>query len=446
MLKIVRTVLMVHLTLFFSVAYLTSEEKGGPSIKPNIIVILADDLGYADLGCQGSIQVKTPHIDSLAANGVRCTTAYVTAPQCGPSRAGLLTGVYQNRFGYESNEQGYHPATPVHRKVIAEYLKSAGYVTGMMGKWGAGNKFELHPPQRGFDETLWNHDGNRYFPDTPHKDDIQMRKGNKKVPLTEYSTDAFGREAVHFIHRNSERPFFLYLPFITPHVPMEAKPEDLARFADEPNPLRRTFLAMMACLDDNVGRILEALREKHIEDNTLIFFLSDNGGCPENTSQNTPFSGTKSQMLEGGIRVPFIAQWKGRIPKGKIYPQPIISLDIVPTALASAGVNIDPAWQIDGVNLLPHFEGKTNSAPHEYLYWRFNFPGNKPEQHSWAIIQGHWKLVKNGWAKAPVALYNLEVDLLEKVNLINKEPERVKTMQAAWDIWNTKNIAPAKVK
>jgi len=332
------------------------------SLKPNIIVILADDLGYADLGCQGSLDVKTPHIDKLAENGIRFTSGYVTAPQCGPSRAGLLTGRYQNRFGFESNEFAYDPGIPRSQPLISERFKKLGYVTGYMGKWGVTSKRHSYPAQRGFDESYWNQDGNLYFPDTPSKYNVQVKRGNEPVEQPAYSTDAFGSEAVDFIKRHKQDPFFLFVSFITPHVPMEAKEEDLKRLKASGYTLRDTMLAMVACMDDNVGRILKTLENENIEENTLIFFLSDNGGYPGNASRNDPFRGTKSQMLEGGIREPFLVQWKGRLPAGKVYEEPVISLDILPTAVAAAGAEINQDWKLDGVNLLPFLSGEKRGS------------------------------------------------------------------------------------
>ncbi len=404
---------------------------------PNIIIILTDDLGYADLGCQGSKDVITPHINTIAENGVRFTDGYVTAPQCGPSRAALLTGTYQNRFGFESNEQAFSVGIPANQKIISERLKDAGYVTGYMGKWGVGDSKIRTPMERGFDVCLWNTSGNRYFPDSPSMHNVQLYKGNKPVELKEYSTDAFGREGVKFIQKYYKKPFFLFLSFITPHVPMEALEKDLVKFSSDLPHGRRTMLAMMSNLDDNVGRVLEALRKKGIEENTMIFFLSDNGGYAGNSSYNYPFSGTKSQMLEGGIRVPFMVQWKKQLAAGKVYNMPVSSLDILPTAVAAAGMAIDPEWRIDGVNLLPYLSGQNTNAPHDALFWRFNFPKDKPNQHGWAIRKGDWKLVRNGWAQTPPALYNLADDKAEETNLINKYPEKAAEMQKEWESWNS---------
>lgn len=414
--------------------------------RPNIILISADDLGYADLGCQGATDVRTPNIDSLAAHGVRCTDGYVTAPQCAPARAALLTGRYQNRFGFESNEQGYTPGIPVIEPIIAERLKEAGYTTAVMGKWGVGNRKPLHPPQRGFDHSYWVHDGNLYFPESQPgaKHDTRVRRGNQQVEQPAYSTDAFADEAVQFIKEQKDQPYFLFLPFVTPHEPMEAKPEDLARFPGVEDPLRRTFLAMMANLDDNVGKILEAVRQSGRERETLIFFLSDNGGYPGNASRNDPFSGTKSQMLEGGIRVPFLVQWKSVLPAGEVYRQPVSSLDVAATAYAAAGLPVSPGWKLDGTDLIPYLTGQHKSAPHQALYWRFNFPLAQPNQHGWAVRQDDWKLVRNGWAQTPPALYNLAADPGENNDLSASEPEKVRELKELWEQWNKENIEPAE--
>ena len=340
--------------------------------SPNVILILADDLGYGDLSCQGSVKdVRTPHIDTLATNGISFSQAYVTAPQCGPSRAALLSGRYQNRFGFESNEWAYNPGMPKSVPLISELLKDHGYATGYIGKWGITSKRHSYPPKRGFDESFWVQDGNVYFPDTPSKYNTQLHRDMEPVDLDTYSTDAFGREAIDFIRRHEENPFFLFISYITPHEPMEAKASDLKRFAHIDDPLRRTTLAMIACLDDNVGRMLQVLKDRKLEEDTLIFFLSDNGGYPGNGSLNTPYRGTKSQLLEGGIHVPFLMQWKGKLPGGKVYENMVSSLDIVPTTLALAGAKIRPEWQLDGVNLLPYISGEKPGKPHKTLFWRY---------------------------------------------------------------------------
>jgi arylsulfatase A-like enzyme len=425
--------------------------------RPNIVVILADDLGYADLGCQGSAEVKSPNIDTIAASGVRFTSGYVSAPQCCPSRAGLMTGRAQNRFGFEANWPASAGATaglPVSERTLGDHFKTAGYKTGMVGKWHLGDSEEKRPYNRGFDETFWNPNGGVLFPDPKTGFVSNLYRGAEPVQEKEYSTDAFGREACAFIERHLREPFFLYLAFIPPHWPMQAKPEHLARYAHIRDLHRRTMLGMMASLDENVGRVLAKLREEKLEENTLVFFLSDNGGPTgrarpqpdadfeygQNTSKNDPCRGVKGDLLEGGIRVPFLVQWKGHLPAGKLYDPPVISLDILPTALAAAGVVPDPASNLEGVNLLPFLSGEKAGAPHDALCWRFRFPSAQPARHRWAIRQGEWKLVKND--KEPLALYNLAEDSGETNNLASAQTDRVRAMQEEWKQWDAGNREP----
>lgn len=418
--------------------------------RPNIVVILADDLGYADLGCQGSTEVRSPNIDSIAANGVRFTAGYVSAPQCCPSRAGLITGRYQNRFGFETNwtAKAAGAGLPVDEATIADRLRAAGYKTGMVGKWHLGQSEPMRPYSRGFDESLWNPNGGVLFVNPKTGTLPNMFRGADPVEIRKYSTDAFTDEAIAFIERYRNEPFFLYLAYVPPHWPMQAKPKHLAQYAHVADLHRRTFLGMMASLDENVGRLMAKLRDAELEEDTLVFFLSDNGGptgkprtapnAPfdygQNTSLNTPCRGVKGDLLEGGIRVPFMVQWKGRIPAGATYDQPVISLDILPTALAVAGVEPKPEWKLDGANLLPYLTGQKAGAPHETLYWRFRFPPNQPARYRWAIRQGDWKLVKNDLE--PVGLYHLADDVGEAKNLAAEHPERVRDLRAAWERWN----------
>ncbi len=435
----------------------TATQPAAPDRPPNILVIFVDDLGYADLSCQGARDLATPRIDSLAAGGVRCTSGYVSAPQCSPSRAGMMTGRYQNRFGHEYNagpsDTGWGLSTA--ERTIADRLKDAGYVTGIVGKWHLGCEERFYPHNRGFQESFWHMNGGIYYPDPRTGSIPGLRRGRDMVKESEYSTDAFGREAVAFIERHRNRPFFLYLAFITPHWPMEAKPEHLKRFEHVEDLHRRTFLAMMVSLDENVGRVLDKLRETRLDERTLIFFISDNGGptgsprsAPDapfqygqNTSSNEPLRGVKGDLLEGGIRVPFLVQWKGHLPGGKVYDSPVISLDVVPTALAAAGAAIRPEWQLDGTNLLPFLRGHRTDSPHETLYWRFNFPPSQPDRYRWAVRRGNWKLVKNNLE--PPALYNLAEDVGEISNLIDRHPDRARELEKAYQKWNAELTPPA---
>ena len=292
------------------------------------------------------------------------------------------------------------------------------------------------------------------FPDKKTGFINNLYRGAEQVQEKAYSTDAFGREACAFIDRHQREPFFLYLAFVPPHWPMQAKPEHLAQYAHIPDLHRRTMLGMMASLDENVGRVLAKLREAGLEENTLVFFLSDNGGPTgrdrsqpdadfeygQNTSKNDPCRGVKGDLLEGGIRIPFMVQWKGHLPAGTTYDPPVTSLDILPTALSAAGVKVQPEWKLEGADLLPYLSGATSGTPHDTLCWRFRFPPNQPALHRWAIRQGDWKLVKNG--KEPLALYNLANDIGESKNLATDQPDRVIKMKAAYQHWDAQNKEP----
>jgi arylsulfatase A-like enzyme len=410
--------------------------------RPNILVILADDLGYAELGVQGCRDIPTPHIDSIAANGTRFTSGYVSCPICAPTRAGLMTGRYQQRFGFETNpgpEAHADPkfGLPREQTTLAERLKGFGYATGMFGKWHLGYRPELQPTRRGFDEFLGFLSGaNEYLPGGRRSD--RILRGTDPVDEPEYLTDAFAREAVAFIDRHAQEPFFLYLPFNAVHAPLQAIDQHLQRFPGITDPNRRTYAAMTAAMDDAVGRVLGKLREHGLEEDTLIFFLSDNGGpTPQTTSSNLPLRGYKGQTYEGGIRIPFMVQWKGHLPAGKVNDQPVIALDIHPTAVAACGEGIGRAWRLDGVNLLPYLSGEQASAPHEALYWRFH------QQR--AIRQGEWKLVL-GNQSAAWELYNLADDIGEQHDLAAQEPGRARELTALWESWNAELMDPLWVR
>jgi len=423
--------------------------------KPNIVIILADDLGHADLGFQGCRDIPTPRIDSLARNGVRCSNGYVSGPYCSPTRAGLLTGRYQQRFGHEFNPdrvsaQDDHFGLPLSETTLADRLKAAGYVTGLVGKWHLGEASRFQPKRRGFDEFFgFLGGGHPYFPGQG----APIYRGTEVVEEKEYLTDAFAREAVAFVERHKNQPFFLYLAFNAVHTPMHATDERLLRFANIADEQRRTYAGMLTAMDEGVGKVLDALRAAGLEENTLIFFFSDNGGptmlgTTINGSRNDPLRGSKRTTLEGGIRVPFVVQWKGRLAPGTVYNQPVIQLDVLPTALAAAGVSAKPDWQLDGVNLLPHLKGETTAPPHESLYWRLG--------EQWAIRRGDWKLVQYDQAAdhsdmpslpldvkvtAP-RLYNLAQDIRESHDLAAEHADKLKELRSAWQSWDAQLAKP----
>lgn len=423
--------------------------------KPNVLVILADDLGYGELSCQGfTSQIPTPHIDSIAQNGVQFTSGYVSGPYCSPTRAGFMTGRYQNRFGHEFNPGPAQSAPQasglsLDEKTIADRLRAAGYRTGWFGKSHLGYEPQFHPQQRGFDEFYGFLGGaHAYLDASADKANPILRGTTPTTDIDGYTTDAFAREAVKFIGESKSEPWFCYLAFNAVHGPLEATEKYLARFPDIKEGKRLRYAAMQSAMDDAVGTVLAKIHELGEEENTLVFFFSDNGGpTQQTTSGNGPLRGYKGQTWEGGVRVPFMVQWKGHIPSGKTDDRPVIQLDICPTVLAAANVEIKPEWKLDGVNLLPYLTGKDSGTPHESLYWRFG-----PQV---AIRKGNWKLVKGAGgfglegverrAKGDMAgaeLYDLANDIGEKKNLAAEEPDKVKELAADWDRWNQDNVEP----
>lgn len=424
--------------------------------RPNIVVIVADDLGYADIGVQGGKDIPTPNVDALARSGIRFTSGYVSGPYCSPTRAGFLTGRYQQRFGHEFNpgrtgENGESIGLSLKEKTIADRLKSAGYTTGLVGKWHQGFSDEYNPVNRGFDEHFGFLGAARTYTNRVDIND-PIRRGLQVVGETNYLTDAFTREAVAFIerHKKDEKPFFLYLAYNAVHSPLDVHPRFWDRFAHIEDPKRRRFATMLAALDEGVGAVTEKLRAASLEEDTLLVFFSDNGGpTRDNTSRNDPLRGFKATTWEGGVRVPFLISWKGRLPAGTVDDRPIIQLDILPTALAAAGATINPEWKLDGVNLLPYLTGERSGRPHDALFWRFG--------QQIAIRKGDWKLVKalspdqprlayvpGAKASADGAeLYNLANDIAETNNLAGEHPGVVKELTAAWNAWNAELVDPS---
>lgn len=425
---------MLHLLLASACGVVARAER------PNILVVIADDLGWADVGFNGSREIPTPHLDSLSANGVRCTAGYVTAPQCSPSRAALLTGRYQQRFGHDTNN--YHLACiDSGQRLFPEHLQAAGYATGMIGKWHLGASPSRHPQRHGFDDFFgFQGGGHAYRGERPQDGDNPLLRGTTPVRLdgAEFLTTTFGREAAAFIRGHASEPWFLYVAFNAPHIPMTMPPGYEAKVAHVPHKLRRLCAAMTMNLDDAVGDVLAALRDTGQEERTLVVFLSDNGGTAtptaivKNGSLNVPYRGVKGDVYEGGIRVPFVVQWKGGLPAGRTFDSPVSALDILPTALAAAGVAPPDGERLEGVNLLPHLRGAAPAPPHDALFWRW--------QSSKAVRQGDWKwVVANG--RATDELFNLATDPSEQTDLAAREPERVAALAAMFAAWDEGNPA-----
>jgi len=390
--------------------------------QPNLIIILTDDQGYADVGFHGSSDIPTPNIDRIAENGVVFTDGYVSFPVCGPSRAGLLTGRYQDRFGFGDNPivapNDPSQGLPAEEETIASTLGRAGYTSTIIGKWHMGAHRAQWPLNRGFDEFFgFLAGGHQYFPELWDVTDLselsgqwdgyrtRLMRNEGRINETEYLTDALTREGVDFIDRQSHgQPFFLYMSYNAPHTPLQATDEYLNRFSHIEDEKRRIYAAMVSSLDDGVGHILDKLEEKELLENTIVFFLSDNGGAiHDNASDNSPLRAAKSSLYEGGIRVPFAMQWPAVIPPGMQYHEPVTALDMMATIVAYSGTN--PAAPLDGVNLVPYLTGEIEGPPHEYLFWR------KSREDWYAVRSGKYKMLYRPGKEPEV--YDLEEDIGE---------------------------------
>jgi arylsulfatase A-like enzyme len=420
--------------------------------KPNVIIILADDLGYADVGFNGCKDIPTPNIDRIASNGVKFTNGYVTFSVCGPSRAGLLTGRYPQRFGYERNPQ-YQPhdpnmGLPKTESTLAETLKKVGYTSGIIGKWHQGADISNHPLNRGFDE-FFGHlgGGHAYFPeDLTIKDSYSVEnnegesyktwimRNHEPIQTKKYLTDEFSDEAIRFIETNQKKPFFLYLAYNAPHGPLQATQEYLDRFPNISDKRRKTYAAMVSAVDDGVGKLLDQLEKLHLDKNTLVYFLSDNGG-PEkdNSSDNGVLREGKSSIYEGGYRVPFAMQWKG-IVKPAVYENSVSALDIFATIASLSSAPIKKDKPLDGVNLIPFITGKSRGLPHETIYLR------KFDAKSYSVRNHDLKLVIKG--DSIPQMYDLTKDIGEQNDIAQQFPEEVKKLDKIRLEWDAQLIEP----
>ncbi|MCP4046613.1 MAG: sulfatase [Gammaproteobacteria bacterium] len=412
--------------------------SGSPE-QPNFVIILADDLGYGDVGFTGSSQIKTPHIDALAADGVIFEQGYVSAPVCGPSRAGLMTGRNQVNFGFDNNPNKSLPqfnkdylGLPVGETTMADRLGELGYVNGLVGKWHLGDEPHFRPTKRGFHD-IWTYPvgGHDYFASEPAGEGyLSPLESNYKTPdpIT-YLTDDTGNESVDFIRRHRDKPFFLYASFNAPHAPLQATDEDLSLYAHITDTRRRTYAAMVHRLDINVGKIVNELKKQGLYDNTLIVFLSDNGGPTgknDSWTINAPLRGSKGILLEGGIRVPFTMTWPDKIKGGSSYAYPVSSLDLVPTFVSLAGGQTRPQDKLDGVNIFPYLQGGKPGRPHEEMKWRFTI--------SASIRDGDWKLVRLP-DRLPM-LYDLSEDIAELNDVADQNRDRVVRMLKTLGDWD----------
>lgn len=397
--------------------------------QPNIIIILVDDAGYVDFGFMGSKDLQTPHIDALAESGVKFTDAHVSATVCAPSRAGLITGKYQQRFGFEANGTGGIGLSD-DVTTIANVFKNNGYNTYAIGKWHLGEDASDHPNKRGFDEFYGFLAGSRsYFPlSNPSKEQMLQYNG-QRVVFDGYMTDVLGNQSVKFIESSNDKPFFMYLSYNAVHTPMDAKQEDLDKFIDHP---RKELAAMTWSLDENVGKLLDKLETLGKRDDTLIYFLSDNGGAHNNQSSTGSLKGWKGNKFEGGHRVPFVVSWPKEISGGTSFEGLTSSLDIFTTSLAAANITKSKKLQLDGVNLIPFLKDESQGDPHDKLFWR--------KLHESAARIGDYKIIN--LKDYGSVMYNLREDLGETNNLYQQNSKQFDTIWTAYDIWQNELQKP----
>jgi len=435
---------MKHLTYFFlllgMISCSTNEEK-----PPNVIVIISDDQGYADVGFHGSEEIFTPNIDRIANNGVIFSEGYVSYAVCSPSRAGLITGKYQNRFGYTRNillaPKDSLMGLPISEQTLPDVLRKANYKTKAIGKWHLGAHESLVPERRGFDEFFgFLIGGHRYFPgDLTINDLTEARRqmdgyvtriydNGKRIDTKKYLTEELSDNAVQFIEDNSDNPFFIYLSYNAPHTPLQATERDLERNKHIEVEKRRTYAAMVSSMDDGIGLILDKLEEKKITDNTIVIFFSDNGGVEwYNFSDNGVLRGIKGDFFEGGIRVPFTMQWPKKIKPGITYDKPIIALDVFATVASAASAEKYIKNDIDGVDLLPYLTGDKFGLPHEYLYWQ------NPDKDIDVVRDERYKYLR---IKNDEYIFDLKNDISEETNIINSSKpiyDRLKSQFKEWE-------------
>ena len=413
-----------------------SAQTAARSQRPHIVVIVSDDAGYRDFGVQGAEDIRTPRIDSIAQQGIRFSSGYVSGPVCSPSRAGLMTGRYQQRFGHEMNippKFSEENGLPLTEKTIADELRAGGYQTVALGKWHLGYADKFHPLSRGFDRYWGFLQGARsYFPlKKPTRLNRLLRDREVQPETFDYMTDELGRQAARYIEERGDKPLFVYLAYNAVHTPMHATEGDLEGLKGDAR--RRKLIAMTHALDRSVGYVLDALEAAGIADETLVFFINDNGGATNNASQNGPLRGRKGTVWEGGIRVPFLARWPNGLPAGQVFDAPVIALDILPTCLAAAGGSRSGQLPLDGVDLLPFLRGDVAKPPHEQLFWRHG-------DEKWAVRRGDWKLVRQD-GETP-RLYNLRTDEGEQRDVASQEVERVANLQRTWATWNEQLVTP----
>ncbi|MGV3621475.1 MAG: sulfatase-like hydrolase/transferase [Archangium sp.] len=467
-----------------------AQPKVTPKQRLNVVLIVADDLGRADTSMYEDGRVETPNLDRIAKEGVRYGAGYVTASLCSPSRASLLTGRYQQRFGHEAqphdryvssglefffarmfmttddwrllesrkpdDEDIQRQGIPKSELLLPELLQRAGYATGMFGKWHLGWNEDFQPQRRGFQEFTGFYEAYSLYSSPEDQDGIvnqhlpefsdrfiwgrgrsgiaSMIRNDKIVDEPRYSTDVFTDEAIDFIDRHKDEPFFVYLPYQNPHTPFQAKQADYDAFANEKDPIRRNYLALIRSLDSSVGRVLDALEQRGLSENTLVIFMSDNGAALyTHATTNAPFQGGKFTLFEGGVRVPFAMRWPGQIPAGTRFDAPVSSLDVLKTISTATGLPLPEDRAYDGVDLIPFVRGDVKGEPHEALFWRAGYTR--------AIRSGSLKLLRDDMAKSS-ALFDLANDPGETKDLSSSRPEDVARLKAQLEAWEAQCKQP----
>ncbi len=421
----------------FSLLLFTLVASIAAATQPNIIIILTDDQGWGDVGFNGCTDIPTPNLDRLAADGIIAQAGYASHPYCSPSRAGLITGRYQQRFGHENNttygQENPDSGLPLEQVTLADVLRDNGYRTAAIGKWHLGDHEKFWPINRGFDYWFGFSGGGMNYWGVPKKGDPMtgVLRNGKIVPQAElsYLTDDFTKEAIHFIDRNKDRPFFVYLAYNAPHAAIQATSEYLEKVEHIESGERAAYAAMVVGVDAGVGKIVQKLMDEGIYDNTLIFYYSDNGGHTMG-ARSEPFRGHKGMLFEGGIRVPFSITWPNGINGGRRIEEPIIALDIFPTILAAAGIQKSAGLELDGINLLPHLKGKHPVWNLDRnLYWRYS------DGAGIALRQGNLKMVYSAF-KHDFFLFDLDKDPYEQNNLAKVYPEKLEAMKNVHADWN----------
>ncbi len=397
-----------------------------PAKRPNVLVIVSDDQGYGDISSyEHPPEVRTPHMDRIAKRGVRFVQGYANAYVCAPSRAALLTGTYPQRYGFYTASDS-RVGLPLSQSTLADMLKKEGYATGALGKWHLGIEMAYHPMKRGFDEFygFLGHGAHDYFDLKPTGEFYHsILRGYQPIDETGYLTDNLGREAVSFIARNAKKPFFLYLAFNAVHAPMQA-PEAVIKKYNTGDPKRDILMAMLERENEAIGKVLDELERRKLDRDTIVVFVSDNGGAKANSSNNGPLRDYKQSVYEGGIRVPFLISWPGRLPANSVSQVPVIFADVMPTIAAATGAQMPQGR--DGRNILPLLTGKAKGPLHESLYW------DGAEERT-AIRSGNWKLVDN---RGKVELYDLQQDVGEKTDRASQKPEIVAKLRGRFEAWS----------